>query len=139
MAFLFFHDALLTNQVTPGNPLDFAGSYDLSTGNTDLEFWFGNADGARTARAYSNPGTDPIAVTVTDADPLTGQPTTLYKLALTQLGLATANQTVNIGTTVLGGSANAVPLWVRANLTGGMATLGVTSDLSFDTSALLET
>jgi hypothetical protein len=139
MAFTFFHDAALSSPVTVGNPLDFAGSYDLSTGNTDLEFWFGNTDAARTAQAYSNPGTDPITVTVTDSAPSTGQPTTLYKLALTQPGLATASQAVAIGTSVLGGAANAVPLWVRANLAGGVATLGVTTDLSFDTNALLET
>jgi hypothetical protein len=139
MAFTFFHDAALSSPVTVGNPLDFAGSFDLSTGNTDLEFWFGNTDAARTAQAYSNPGTDPITVTVTDSNPATGQPATLYKLALTQLGLATANQTINVGTSVSGGAANAVPLWVRANLAGGVATLGVTTDLSFDTNPLLET
>ena len=139
MAFTFFHDAALSSPVTVGNPLDFAGSFDLSTGNTDLEFWFGNTDAARTAQAYSDPGTDPISVTVTDADPATGQPVGLYKLALSQLGLATANQTVAIGATVPGGAAHAVPLWVRANLSGGVATLGVTTDLSFDTNPLLET
>jgi hypothetical protein len=138
-SFKAYHDTLLTRPVTSGDPFTMACSYDGSSGNVDSCFYFGSADAARTAQAYSNPGVDQLALSVVDSDVGTGQPATLFKVALTQGGLAVANQSVNLGTSILGGTANAVTVWVRANISNGVATIGTTTDLSFSVLGLSET
>jgi hypothetical protein len=126
-----FHDSGLTRPITVGDPFAVACSYDGTSGNVDSSFYFGSPTTGRTAQASSSPGVDQLALSVVDSDAGTGQPATLFKVALTQGGLSTATQSVNLGTSLSGGVANAVRIWVRANIANGSAVVGTTTDLSF--------
>jgi hypothetical protein len=53
-------------------------------------FYLGNADGGYIFQAASDPGVDPITLSVVDAVPASGQPASAIKLATTQAGLAGA-------------------------------------------------
>jgi|GEM_PF-5774518 len=130
--FALFYDANLTQPVTTGTELTTEHNADGSTGNVDVHLYFGSADGTKKAQAASNPGTDQITLTVTDSNPGNGHAATVMKLAAAQGGLGAAGQSLNIGTQVLGGSANALSVWVRVNEgaqdVANWSDLGITSN-----------
>ena len=129
--FQFFVDAGLTAPIQSGAPSRSSLSYDGSSGNVDYAVFLGSATTGRVLQAASNPGIDQIVVEAPTLTPGSGQPAALTKIALTQGGLDTGTQSLNVGTSVLSGVANALPVWVRDNITGGSAVLGSYANLEF--------
>jgi hypothetical protein len=137
--FDFFSDSGLTTPILTSALKVVDLNYDGSSGNVDTAIYFGSPTTGRTLQAASSPGVDQIVATVTDSAVGTGQPDTLFKVALTQLGLDTADQTVDAGATLLGGAANAVTIWVRANITQGSPVVGAFEDLAVYLNEVAET
>jgi hypothetical protein len=136
ITFGFFHDAALTQPVASGTEADLAIA---GIGSDDLQLWYGSTATATQVQATSNPGTDPIAITPTDAASGSGLANTAVKLATSQGGLAaaTAGGALSIGTTLASGPAGAFPFWVR--VTSAVNTAAVHTDLSLDTNDVTET
>ena len=130
----FYADAGLTTELA---------SLDLpqSTGGPAAEtvIWFGSIAAGKQARNAADPGTDPIVLSVVDANSGAGLPATAIKLALTYAGLASATPgaSVTLGTTLNSGAANKVAVYVRAD--SGASAPQTFTDLSLQTSTLLET
>ena len=123
--FKFFADAALTLPIQAGAPFASSVNYDGSSGNVDYAVWLGSNTAGQVLQAASSPGTDPLTVTVHDTSPGSGQPAAFSKIALTQVGLDTATQSLDVGATVLGGVANAVAVWTRDNISGGTPAVGL--------------
>ena len=130
ISFKFYHDSSLTQEITSGNPITATQDTVNSLDPVDKQIWYGSTSSSRKARANSNPGVDQIAVSIADSAGGSGEPTTAIKLASTQGGLATATAgaSLNIGTQVNSGTANAVTFWARID--DQTATLGSYTDLS---------
>lgn len=104
---------------------------DFDDQTADLVIYWGSPDDTKKAEADSNPGVDPITLSIADAAPASGQETTSVKLATSLAGLdsAIAGDLLSLGAVVNGGPAGAVPVHVRfTDITGGATTLDV--DLS---------
>jgi hypothetical protein len=126
-SFYFYTDAGLTAPLA--GSLDFAQSVDGSTGAVTAILYIGSAASGRTLRAASNPGVDPIVVTIVDAEPLAGSPLSDLTLALEPtFSGRVAGSSLDIGTQVNSGVANAVAIYVRAHDSTG--TIGLNNDLS---------
>lgn len=121
ITFAFYHDAGLTTPVNSGNPV---------IGPGDVQLWWGSNTADVRARALSDPGVDPIEISIADSNAGSGQPTTAVKLATSQAGLAsaTAGAALEIGAQVLSGVAGAFTFWAR--LTDATGVTGSYSDLS---------
>lgn len=77
--------------------------------------YLGSVDSGLKFEAESDPGVDQIVLSISDSMPGSGQPTTAIKLATSALGLATATAgaSLNLGTQMLSGVPNAVPIWIQ--------------------------
>jgi hypothetical protein len=120
-------DAGLTDQFDDAT--DTLGASAINGGSGDGVFWVGIPATDQMLQAASDPGIDQLVVSIVDDDDQTGVDATDIKLALSAAGLdsATAGASLNLGATILGGSANAVPVYYRwANGTGA----GVYTDIS---------
>jgi hypothetical protein len=97
-----------------------------------------NASGKK-FQAVSNPGVDQVQVMIDDQSPLSGQPATAIKLALSEAGLssAIAGAPLSIGVTVLSGVANAIPVWVQFD--DSTAVVATDNNIRLITNALYET
>lgn len=136
--FKFYSDSGLTTPITPLAMRQIILNDDGSSGNVDFRVWFGSTNSAMMVKASSNPGVDQISVSVADSSPSTGQPAALLVVATDSADLGTATQSVDIGTTIPGGAVNAVPVWVRANISLGNNTAGTYTDLYLTTNDLSE-
>jgi hypothetical protein len=105
-----WHDAALTSEITAGNPLD------LSDGEA-LEIYAGSVDVDPEIfhERITLPGVNQLQVSIVDANTGAGAPDTDIKLALTEAGLAAATpgDPQDLGVELLGGVANALPVWVQ--------------------------
>jgi hypothetical protein len=103
-----WHDAAMTQAVDAENPID------LSDGEAQEKYAGSTASSLLHVR-ITLPGVNQLAVSVVDADSLTGAPDTDIKLALTEAGLATATpgDPLDLGVEILSGVANGVPFWVQ--------------------------
>ena len=120
-------DAGLTTQFDDST--DTLGASAINTGSGDGVFWVGLPDDTKKIQADSDPGIDQIVVSIVDADDQTGVDAADIKLSLTSavLDSATGGASLNLGATILGGAANAVPVYYRwSNNTGS----GVYTDIS---------
>lgn len=94
----------------------------INGGSGDGSFWFGTPNASNKVQDSTNPGIDPITVTISDLDAGAADVDVVdIKLALSQAGLdaAVAGDPLSLGATVLGGSSNAVAVWYRwTNVTG---------------------
>lgn len=118
--FQLWLDSALT---TPApNPLPFVQSTDGSIAPVDLQLWAGLTDASRIVQEKTNPGVNQIQVMPFDTAVGSGFSTSGVKLALTQVGLAsaTAGAALDLGLSISSGSANAVPFWVRITSSGGV-------------------
>lgn len=120
---IFIDAALLTKFDDAVHTLDAEA---VQGADGDGWFWVGIADAdnspARKLQAASDPGVDPLVVSIVDASPGGGVEAAHIKLALTQvdLGSAVAGDPVNLPATIQGGAVNAVKVWFRwANSVGG--------------------
>lgn len=130
----FYADAGLTSELA---------SLELpqSTGGPAAEtvIWFGSIASGKQAQNAADPGTDPILLSVVDANSGGGLPVTAIRLALSYAGLdsATPGAALNLGSTLSSGAGNKVAVYVRADSAAG--TPATFTDLSLQTSLLLET
>lgn len=127
-------DAGLTSQFDTSSPLTASA---INGGSGDGVFWIGDPDDTIKIQADSDPGIDQIVVSITDADGGTGVAASAIKLALSSAGLASATggASLNVGATILGGTANAVPVYFRwANAVGA----GTYTDITLDITARRE-
>lgn len=139
ISFKFYHDSGLTQEITSANPL--TATQDISGGlpAVDKVIYFGSTVSTNKAQATSNPGVDAIVVSLTDANTLSGSPTSEFKLALSAGGLAgaVAGASLSLSATVNGGVANAVPIHTRRST--ALTTVGAYTDISLQTNSLTET
>lgn len=108
-----YKDAALTQQFD--DAIDQLGAEALNGSSGDGSLYYGSPNAAIKIQADSDPGVDPINVSIVDASPGSGVEAAHIRLALSQAGLAgaTPGAPVSLGDTVLGGVANAVRLWWR--------------------------
>lgn len=126
-SFAFYSDAGLTTTV--GSTADFTQSVDGSTGAVVRTVYYGSTSVGRTLRAASDPGVDPIILSIVDSTPLAGSPVGDVTLALEETFYGRApGAALSLGTQILGGVANAVPIYIRVLDT--TETLGLNTDLS---------
>jgi hypothetical protein len=135
--FKFHLDAGLVTPKT-GN-LIIQQADDGSTGPVDTVLYIGSNAASRKIQAVSNPGADPILVTIVDADPGPGQEASAIKLATTQGGLAAATPgaSLNMGTTISSGPSNSQAVWIR--IEANDLTIGTSTELSLKTVEVQET
>jgi len=119
MAFGFYLDANLTQPVNMNTPISIVLNTTGGGAYIDIQLWFGSPDTTKKCQAASNPGVDQITITINDTNPTIHQADPnvgpYWVLALNQADLATnpKNNSIDIGTEVLGGVANAKSFWLR--------------------------
>lgn len=138
-SFKFYHDAALTQEITALNPITATQEVGGGLGAVDKTVYFGSTVATNKVRAASAPGTDPINISIADANGAGGDPATEVKLALSSGGLATATAgaALSLSHTVTGGVANAIPIYTRR--ASALVLAGNYTDLSLTTVALDET
>lgn len=99
------------------------------------EFYLGCPDTGYRFQANSDPGVDEITLSIVDSVPATGQPATAIKLATSQGGLssAVAGAALDLGATLLSGSANAVEIWVEFNDSTAVVATDTNIELALNT------
>lgn len=132
--FKFYSDAGLTVPLSSGGVTQVIGS-----GAVDRLIYFGSATAGKQLQAVSDPGVDPVRVTIFDANVASGIESSAIKLALSSGGLdtAVAGDPITLGTTLLSGSGNAVAVYVRTD--SGLSEPGTYSDLSLRVEGVVET
>lgn len=135
ISLLFYLDAGLT---TPATALAAIQDTDGSAAPEDRTLYLGSTAAGRQFRAVSNPGVDPVVLSIADAASGSGVQPTHVKLATTAGGLASAlaGQPLSLGTQLLSGVANAVEIHVRIDTPA--LSVGVYNDVSLALSNLLE-
>jgi hypothetical protein len=116
-SFKFYTDSGLTTELS-GN-LVFSQNSDDSTGDVTKVLYLGSTVAVDTLEAESDPGVDPIVISVNDSDPSASTPDeTDVKLALSTGGLpgATPGADLNLPATISGGVAGAVAIYIRMTL-----------------------
>ena len=137
MSLVFFGIFLDPGLTTPlsGN-IKFSHNNDGSTGDVDKVIYIGSTNSNKILQTVVNPGVDQIVLTINDADAGAGTPKPAdVKLALTAAGLdsAGAGNSLNIGVSVAGGVAGAVPVYIRGSKADGAGL-----DLTIDTNNVKE-
>jgi len=97
---------------------------------TTQRFWFGSTTSGFKLQAATDPGTDPLELSIADSA-TGGHAITAVKLATTSGGLATATAgaTLDLSTTqILGGASNAVEIW--AQVTDAIGAVAKSTELS---------
>ena len=130
-----YDDAGLTTEAT--TPLAFAQDTLGAISPHQRRFYLGQPTSGYRFRANSDPGVDSIVLSIVDAAPGDGQPATAIKLATTQAGLtgAVAGDPLDLGATLLSGSANAVQVWVQFD--DATAAVATDTDVSLALNELL--
>lgn len=131
-----FKDAALTQPFD--DAVDTLDGAALNGNDGDGYFYVGLTDTANKLQASSNPGVDPLTISITDASPGVDVEAADIKLASSQSGLGSAvgGNPLNIGAEILGGAApNAYQVWFRwANSEGA----GTYTDISLNINARVE-
>lgn len=136
MTFKFFSDDGLTVPFTGVGPIPFAQS--AGGAPSQVRVKFGSAAAGKRLQAASDPGTDPVQVSVIDDDDGTGLDTTAVRLALSAGGLASATPgaPLTIGTTILSGAENAVDVYISVD--AGAVTPATFTDLKLRVAGVIE-
>lgn len=131
----FFEDAGLT---VPAALLAATQASDGSAPAQDRVFYLGAQDAGVVYRAESDPGVDPVVVSIADAAAGSGIAATAVRLATSLSGLASATPgaALTLPATIAGGTAGAVAVWVRIDAPA--LAEGAHDDLSLTTNDLLE-
>lgn len=131
----FYEDAGLT---VPAVRLAAMQASDGSAAAQDRVVYLGAQGAGVVYRAESDPGVDPIVVSIADAASGSGIAATAIKLAASLAGLsgATAGAALNLPATIAGGPAGAVAVWVRIDAPA--LAEGTHDHLSLTTNDLLE-
>lgn len=133
ITFGFFSDAALTTPVVARIPFVQA---DSSPAAVDKVVYFGSPQANRVAQANSNPGTDPIVVSVTDGAGGAGSPASDVKLALSAAGLSSAIGGAPLNLPANIDSQSAIAIYIRVLDT--THAIGLNNDLSLTTNVLRE-
>lgn len=128
----FYSDPGLTTLAAGGATVVQAGA------PVDRVLYFGSPVASKQLRAASNPGTDAITITPTDAAASSGAPASAIKLSLSFAGLAgaTGGAALPVGTVLNSGAGGAVAVYVRT--TPGALGLGTYGDISLQTNDVVE-
>ena len=128
----FFADAGLTMPLVIKPVAVVDGS-----GYTDTAIYFGSPEAGKTLEAASDPGTDPISVSIDDTEAV-GITAAAVKLALSAPGLAsaTAGAPVNLPATLASGTGGLVVLFMRVS-EGALANANYTG-LKLKTASIVE-
>lgn len=113
LTFQFYTDAALTAALS-GN-LQHSKLASVGSEDKDFRLYLGSTtSGVKLTRA-TNPGVNPITVSVSDSDAVNDPPDTNVKLATTQLGLDTAvgGADLDLDPEILSGTGGAVAIWIR--------------------------
>lgn len=131
----FFEDTGLT---VPAARLLATQADDGSAPPYDCVRWLGAQAASVVYRADSDPGVDPVVVSIVDASGGAGIAATAVRLATSQAGLgsATPGAALSLPATIAGGPAGALAVWVRIDAPALAA--GAHDDLSLTTNDLLE-
>ena len=117
-------DPGLSNQFDDAT--DTLGAGALPGGTGDGVFYVGTPNAANQVQAASEPGVDPIVVSIVDATPGADVEVADIKLAASQvdLGSAVPGASLSLGPTIAGGQVTAKPVWYRwtNNEAGGVYT-----------------
>jgi len=130
-----FKDAALQQAFDDAS--DTIGGSAVNGASYDGVFYVGSTDDQVTIQAESDPGVDPLQVSINDQNVGSGIEASHVKLATSQAGLsgATGGAALSLGTSIPGGVANAVPVWYRwTNSTGA----GSDTDIQFVITARVE-
>lgn len=130
LTFAFWADAGMTVPNTAGATITDG------LGPTDRIVYFGSPAAGTTLQAASAPGTDPVQISIADANGGTGIAATALKLALTAGGLASAvaGDPLSIGTSIPSGTS--IAIYVRTSQ--GALGVGSYADLSLTTNPCVE-
>lgn len=130
--FAWYADAGLTVPLTRG---DFVRG--TTPADVNRVVYFGSPEAGKQLQNVNDPGVDPLQVTVVDAGG-GGVATADVRLASSFGGLASATPgaALNIGSTILSGPANAVPVFVRVS--SSLAVVGNYDDVSLRVADWLE-
>ncbi len=106
-------------------------------GSSDHLFYFGGTDVSREHVAESDPGVDNVVISIADSSGGTLLLPSALKLAVAQVDLdtATPGASLSVGTNIIGGAANAIPVWVRVDAPAIAAM--IYNNLTLTTNALL--
>jgi hypothetical protein len=130
ITFKFYHDSALTEEITSGNPLTATQDTAGGLGYVDKTIYLGSTTEGNVLQVSSDPGVDPVVVSIVDADAGTGAPATEFKLALTSgaLGSAVAGDPLSLSATLPSGVSNAIPIYTRR--ASALTTPGTYSDIT---------
>jgi hypothetical protein len=131
----FYEDSSLTTEITSVTINQLA---DGSTGDVNKLVYLGSTVDTSTFEATSDPGVDQIEITIEDASPGSGVQASNIKLALSSGGLdsATAGDPLDVGTSIDGGVANAVPIYIRSDTP---AISNSSTEITLETNDITET
>lgn len=119
-SFNFYENPSLTTQVTSET---FRQASDLSLGSQDIVVYFGSPDPSMMAQNGVSPGTSPVTLAVLHTG-TPGQPDNVFSLGLSSGALDANVQTLDLGTTIMGGAGNAAVIYVRCDITAGTHSTG---------------
>jgi hypothetical protein len=128
MPFAFYTDAALTNALT--------GNLEVNISPTTFHLYLGHTSTGKKIETATGPGVNNITITVVDSATGSGHPTTDIKLATTTGALASGTQSLTIGTSLTGGSANAYDFYIMA--TDSLGGVSSSTELSIQTPSLVE-
>jgi len=128
--FGFYSDSNLTQAIN--------SNYQVNEGISDFRFYLGSTSDSVKLQDASSPGINSMFISIEDATVGTGPEKSWVKLSLTQSGLnsAIAGESLNIGTTILGGVASSLPFWVR--ITNQLSGIASSTDLSLKLTGVKE-
>lgn len=110
----FYHDAALTQEITALNPLTALQDTAGGIGAVDKVIYLGSTTASRKLQAASNPGVDPVVVSVVDTAAGSGAPDTEFLLSISPItGAETPGAPVNLSHTLFSGTSNAIPIYTR--------------------------
>lgn len=128
-----YADAGLTVEI---DPIAFAHAQGGS-GN-DRRIWLGSVAEGKQLQRGSAPGIDAVELSLYDSAAGSGLAVSAYTLALTAGGLATntPGAALAVGTTLLSGVGNAIPIYIRAH--DAAAAIAVYNDLKLRLLGVIE-
>lgn len=131
----FYNDSGLTSLATS---LGVAQANDGNSPAVDRVVYLGSTVAGKKFQVASNPGVAALTVSISDSAVGSGVEAAHVKLALSAAGLnsATAGNPVSVGTQILSGAGNAVPIYVRVD-TPALPN-GTYTDLSLETPNVIE-
>lgn len=131
----FYTDSALSTELTT---LDIPQLPDGLSPDIDNVIYLGSTLSGSIFQATTDPGVDQIVIAIIDANIGSGIEASNIKIALTSGGLdsATAGASLNVGTSINGGTGSAVALYIRSD-TPVLASTD--TDITLETNDITET